>query len=115
MSGIGRPVFDSGLFNFKGRRNRRSYFVAQGTVLLVLILVAGLFFESMDSISADSFAMLITLAFLLGVWINLSTSSLRLRDIGLSSWWVFGFFVALLILFFYLITILMFLYGIYND
>src|SRR5690625_7065636 len=51
----------------------------------------------MDSISADSFAMLITLAFLLGVWINLSTSSQRLRDIGLSPWWVIGFFVALMI------------------
>lgn len=104
MSGIGRPVFDSGLFSFKGRRNRRSYFVAQGTVLLVLILVAGLFFESMDSISADSFAMLITLAFLLGVWINLSTSSQRLRDIGLSPWWVIGFFVALMIPFINLIA-----------
>ena len=71
--------------------------MAQGTVLLVLILVAALFVEFMGSVSADSFTTYMGPVSFLVAWSNTSTSSQRLRDIGLSPWWVIGFFVALMI------------------
>lgn len=98
-SPFGRAVFDLGLFDFEGRRNRLSYFVAgivNVTAATTLLVIAGVLGES--GFSEELFLSpegLVVLA--ASVWITSSITAQRLRDFGVSPWWTFAVVIASLV------------------
>lgn len=88
MSEIGRP-FSEGLFDFSGRRNRLSYFLVSLALLGVLLFSALIIGNAFDSPAAaeDAFIFL-GIGAIVAAWINLSITAQRLKDIGLSPWWL---------------------------
>jgi len=96
VSGIGRPIFDAGLFSFKGRRDRLSFFLVGLTIFIVSVFVLSFAALPAPSGGGDGWILLFSAFALLAAWINLSTITQRLRDIGLSPWWTIGVVVSYL-------------------
>lgn len=88
-----RPVFD-GLFNFSGRRNRLSYFLS--TLLLLaaalIAVISMVFWEEVGLYFLSSLTAIAWIGF--AIWVGLSIITQRLKDIGLSPWWIIGILIA---------------------
>src|SRR5690625_7147690 len=97
VSGNGRPIFDAGLFSFKGRRYRLSFFLVGLTIFIVSVFVLSFAALPAPSGGGEGWILLFSAFALLAAWINLSTITQTLRDIGLSPWWPTGMVVSYLV------------------
>ena len=95
---MSKPIFED-LFKFSGRRNRKSYFLLNLSLiamLLPILIALGVVLEILGETSPIVSSIVISLVFLLSIlasWINLVTSSQRCRDWGWSGWFALALFI----------------------
>jgi len=75
-------------FNFNGVAKRQEYWAVH--IIAVLTMTIGFIILS----SIAGFSSLVALAFFIAtLWAILATTARRLRDAGLSTWWILALFV----------------------
>jgi len=85
---VSKPIFED-MFNFEGRRNRRSYCIYVIALIPVLVLAIAL--------AEATGSRLVLALFMTPIYVSgWAVGSQRLRDINMSGWWVLASFVPYL-------------------